>query len=71
MSESVRVLVCEGPWSMTRQNFYSFSFKVRLRLDRFLPMLRYGLYIPLDKNLHFASSITLLQEIIRNFKYDI
>lgn len=69
---------------MMRQNFYSFLFKVRLRLDRFLPMLRYGLYIPLDKNLHFASSTiaqrfsyiyvrgsSLLQEIIRNFKYDI
>lgn len=80
----VRVLVCEGPWSMTRQNFYSFSFNLRLRLVRFLTMLRYDLYIALVKKFHFASSTiaqrfsyiyvrgsSLLQEIIRNYKYDI
>lgn len=33
---------------------YKFAFKFRLELVRFLSMLEYYIYTPLDKKLHFV-----------------
>ena len=41
----------------------NFALKLRLALVRFLPMLTYHMYVPLDKNLHIAQSINFSSKI--------
>lgn len=41
----------------------NFALKLRLALVRFLSVLEYHMYTPLDKNLHIAQSINFSSEI--------